>query len=123
MIKFTKKEIGNIGEKISSIYLEEQGYLILKRNFRCRQGEIDIVAKDKDEFVFIEVKTRSSINYGIPREAVDGYKKKHILKATKYYLHKNNLYNEFIRFDVIEIYLRKNKYKLNHLKNVDIKVD
>ena len=59
-----KKELGKAGEDVSCIYLEQIGYRIIERNFTCRQGEIDIVAKDKDEYVFIEVKTRSNFNFG-----------------------------------------------------------
>lgn len=115
--------IGNIGEIASCKYLEDLGYLIIEKNFSCKQGEIDIIAKDKDEYVFIEVKTRSNICYGKPREAVDREKKKHILKSTKMYLHIHNIDNAFVRFDVIEIYLSNNKCKLVHLKNVEIAND
>ena len=86
----------------------------------CKQGEIDLIAKDKDEYVFIEVKTRSNCCFGRPSEAVNDFKKKHILKSTKYYLVLHNLEEEFIRFDVIEVYLINHKYKINHLKQVDI---
>ena len=55
-----KQQLGKIGENLASEYLEKQGYLILERNFACRQGEIDIIAKDEKEFVFVEVKTRKS---------------------------------------------------------------
>ena len=114
------KNFGTMGEDIATSYLESIGYKIIKRNFRCRQGEIDIIAQDKKEYVFIEVKTRSTDLYGIPREAVNTPKKKHIYKSTKYYLYKNRLENSFIRFDVIEIYFKNNKYIIKHLKQVDI---
>lgn len=100
--------------------MKKNGYEIIDRNFNCRQGEIDIIAKDKKEYVFIEVKTRSNLCYGIPREAVDEYKKRHIFKSTKFYLHIHGLDNKFVRFDVIEVYFVKNKYKVMHLKNVEI---
>ena len=116
-----KRQFGNIGEEISCNYLEKKGYKIIERNFNSRQGEIDIIAKDGEEYVFIEVKTRSSILYGIPREAVNEFKQKHIYKCTKYYLHIHRLDNTFVRFDVIEIYFIKNKCRLKHLKNVIIK--
>ena len=65
-----KKEFGNTGEDIATEYLEKQGYIILERNFYCKQGEIDIIAKDKNEVVFVEVKSRSDVGYGLPSEAV-----------------------------------------------------
>ena len=111
---------GILGEDLASNYLENIGYKILERNFLCKQGEIDIIAKDNDEYVFIEVKTRSNCCFGRPSEAVNDFKKKHILKSTKYYLYLHNLEEKFIRFDVIEVYLFNHKYKINHLKQVDI---
>ena len=78
--------MGNIGEELSSKYLENIGYKIIERNFRCKQGEIDIIAKDGEEYVFVEVKTRSNLCFGKPREAVDEYKKNHICKTVKYYI-------------------------------------
>ena len=100
--------------------MEKNGYEILERNYRCRQGEIDIIAKEKQEIVFVEVKTRSNLCFGKPREAVDEGKQNHIYKTAKYYLYKHKLENSYVRFDVIEIYLKIDKYRLNHIKNVDI---
>ena len=113
--------MGKAGEKISCIYLEQIGYQIIERNFNCRQGEIDIIAKDKDEYVFIEVKTRSNIKFGRPKEAVNKPKQKHIYQSTRFYLYIHKLNNAFIRFDVIEIYFTNYRYKLKHLKQVEIK--
>lgn len=76
-----KQQLGKIGENLASEYLEKQGYLILERNFACRQGEIDIIAKDEKEFVFVEVKTRRSLKFGYPAEAVTNIKRKHMQKA------------------------------------------
>lgn len=117
----SKKKLGTIGEDISCKYLEKIGYKIIERNFTCRQGEIDIIAKDKEEFVFIEVKTRRNYLYGQAKEAVNEPKQKHILKSTKYYLYIHKLDNAFIRFDVIEIYYIKNKIKLKHIKQVELR--
>lgn len=116
-----KKELGKIGEEISCQYLKKLNYKIVERNFMCRQGEIDIIAKEKEEYVFMEVKTRSNLSYGTPIEAVDFYKKKHIYQTTKYYLYSHNLDHAFVRFDVMEVYLEKSKYKLRHIKAVDVK--
>ena len=100
---------GKFGEIEAEKYLKEQGYKIICKNFKCMQGEIDIIAKDKNEVIFVEVKTRTGINYGEAKEAVDKKKQKHILKTIEYYLYKNKLENEPIRVDVIEIYLNNRK--------------
>lgn len=106
---------------MSCKYLEKIKYKIIERNFCCKQGEIDIIAKDKNEFVFIEVKTRSNACFGRPRDAVNNYKQKHIYKSTKYYLHLHNMDDCFVRFDVIEVYFMKDRCKIRHLKQVEIK--
>lgn len=113
---YIKKETGNLGENIAEHYLKQRGYIILDKNFECRQGEIDIIAKDRKEIVFIEVKTRTSSKYGAPSEAVNKIKQKHMLQAIKYYLYIRNLSEEFIRIDVIEVYIKDNVYKVNHIK-------
>ena len=112
--------LGKTGEEIGTKYLIKNGYKIIIRNFRCRQGEIDIIAQDKNEIVFIEVKTRKNTNYGYPIDAVDKRKQKHILNASKYYIYINKLEKKNIRFDVIEIY-KKDKFYINHIKNIYIK--
>ena len=112
--------LGKTGEEIGTKYLIKNGYKIIIRNFRCRQGEIDIIAQDKNEIVFIEVKTRKNTNYGYPIDAVDKRKQKHILNASKYYIYINKLEKRNIRFDVIEIY-KKDKFYINHIKNIYIK--
>lgn len=112
------KEIGKLGETLAKRYLEKMNYEIITTNFMCKQGEIDIVAKDKNEIVFIEVKTRVNRNFGYAIEAVDENKQKHLKKATKYFIYKNKIEKFPIRFDVIEIYLKEKSYVLNHLKNL-----
>lgn len=113
---YYKKQIGKIGENLAVLFLEQNGYIILDRNFLCTQGEIDIVALDKSELVFIEVKTRTNMNYGYASEAVNKQKQKHLIKAIKYYLHSRNFENEFIRIDIIEIYIKGRKAHINHIK-------
>ena len=113
---YVNKETGKLGEDIAVHYLKQNGYVILDRNFECRQGEIDIIALDKKEIAFIEVKTRTSNKYGTPSEAVNKIKQKHMLQTIKYYLYIRNLSDEFIRIDVIEVYIKNNVYKVNHIK-------
>lgn len=120
---YYKKERGNIGEEIATKYLISQNYIIMDRNFHARNGEIDIIAKEKDtkEIVFIEVKARSNNHYGKPRDAVDQNKVKHIYQTAQYYIYLKKLEKEFMRFDIIEIYFSyiKGKYIVNHIKNIE----
>lgn len=117
---FTNQALGTFGEDKACNYLIQNNYKIVERNFRCKQGEIDIIAKDlvKTELVFIEVKTRSTFQYGSPAQAVNLYKKRHILSASKYYILKNRIKDTFIRFDIIEVFVENYKFKLNHIKQI-----
>lgn len=117
---YKKIEVGKNGEKIATQFLKNLGYEILVKNFKCKIGEIDIIAKDKEEIVFIEVKTRKVLNCGLPSEAVDENKQKHFYKSAEFFLYKHNLMNSFCRFDVIEVYLLKKSTRVVHLKSVEI---
>lgn len=113
---YINQKLGKLGEDIISNYIQKQGYKILERNFECSQGEIDIIAKDKDEMVFIEVKTRTDISYGEASEAVTDTKKRHLINSIKYYIYKQKLENHPIRIDVAEVYINKGKVKVNYIK-------
>lgn len=115
---YIRHEIGKLGEDLAVKYLKQKGYKIIERNFTCKQGEIDIICIDKKELVFIEVKTRTNDKFGKPVEAVDVNKKKHLFKAIKYYLYSRNLENEYVRIDVIEVYLYEQSYRINHIKQI-----
>lgn len=115
---FHNKEIGKYGEDIVCRYLEKNGYNILCRNFKTDNSEIDIISEYKGEIIFIEVKTRTSKQYGFPIESVNKLKKKHIISATKYYIYKNSLENKNIRFDIFEVYIHGKENVINHVKNV-----
>lgn len=113
-----KKNLGNYGEDIAIKYLEESGYKILDRNFITKKGEIDIIAYYRNEYIFIEVKTRSSNKYGRPIEAVNKIKEHNIIESSKYYIYKNKLENKYIRYDIIEVYFCGMKQPLiNHIFN------
>ena len=115
-----KYNVGRKGEKIATEYLRKQGYDILENNFRGVKGEIDIIAKEDDELVFIEVKTRSNNMYGLPREAIDKAKLMRIYQTSLSYIYSKHIENYSIRYDAIEIYLDKNQEcrKIEHLKEI-----
>lgn len=110
--------LGKKGEDVAVEYLKNQGYNILDRNFLCRQGEIDVIALDKNYVVFVEIKARTSTEYGLPSESVTKRKLEHLIKAAKYYLHVRKLEDANVRIDAIEVYVANNKYYINHLKQI-----
>ncbi len=101
----TKQELARIGEDHAARYLRSRGYRILERNFRARSAEVDIIAGHKDTLVFIEVKARSSNEFGEPREAVTGWKQRRIVNAARAYSAQRGAEERSIRFDVVEVFL------------------
>ena len=104
---------GAIGELCVRKYLEKKKYKILEQNYKNKLGEIDIIAMDKKTLVFVEVKTRSTLAYGMPSEAVNSRKRQKIRNVAQLYLLKNNLDDTNCRFDVIEIF----DSEINHIQN------
>jgi len=103
-----RQNLGKIGEKIAATYLQKNGYVILTRNYRQKCGEIDIIARQGDYLVFVEVKTRSTISHGHPLEAITFRKQKQISMVAQCYLAENNLFNSAARFDVVAVTVFKN---------------
>ena len=106
-----KKILGEVGEKKALKYLKKKGYKIKEKGYVTPLGEADIVAFDKETLVFIEVKTRTSDNFGKGREAVNYYKQQRYVKIAKYYTVCNKIKDVNIRFDVIEI----QNEQINHI--------
>lgn len=97
-----RKKGSNYEEKAAH-FLTEQGYQVKQRNYRCRLGEIDIIAVDHGYLVFIEVKYRRNSSFGMPTEAVDYRKQRNISKVAQHYLMRNHIGDVPIRFDVVSI--------------------
>lgn len=98
-----KQQFGRAGEAFAAEVLQLSGYEILARNYRCKDGEIDIVAKRDREVFFIEVKTRRDDAFGRPCEAVDRTKMRHMRKAAAAFLSEHRCGCDFCSFQVIEI--------------------
>ena len=96
-------ELGRKGEAEAASFLQKKGYKIIDCDCRSRFGQIDIIAKDKNTVCFIEVKSRSTLRFGVPSEAVDRTKQKKISRAALLYLLKNKLLESSARFDVVAI--------------------
>ena len=99
----SKADRGAEGEALAARHLERRGYRILERNFRCRAGEIDIVARDGDTLVFVEVRTRSSDRHGSALETVGAAKQAQIVKVARVYLQARRPTFDDCRFDVVGI--------------------
>ena len=112
--KDPRQATGRSGEDLAAQYLEQQGYIILERNYRLRIGEIDIIARDGEDLVFIEVKTRRSKRFGSPFEAVDVRKQKKIFNIAAVYLQGKELP---VRFDVVAVHLNEQDARIEVLKN------
>lgn len=106
---------GSSGEDIAVKYLQTHGYRILDRNFTTSVGEVDIFATDESMLIAVEVKSRLSLEYGTPAEAVNHEKIKKISQVTSQYIKKFGLFGTPVRFDVVEVYLADNT--VNHIKN------
>lgn len=114
-----KKEIGNFGEEAAAEYLRGKGMSIIKQNFYCRAGEIDIIARDGEYTVFAEVKTRKNSRYGTAAEFVDYRKQERIIKTALVYVGAAEI---AMRFDVVEVYYHMQGEKpvvdkINHIEN------
>lgn len=122
-----KRGKGNLGEQYAKEYLIDAGYNIIKKNYRCRHGEIDLIAEQLNRekaLVFVEVKSRATEKYGIPCQAVDTHKIRKIEGAVKNFIQNNKQYKDYeIRIDVIEIYYNRSFTqikKLHHIENVTL---
>ena len=112
------RKIGAEGERLARDFLKSKGYEIIETNFYCRFGEADIITKLNDEISFVEVKTRRQIKYGFPAESVTKTKKNHMYRIAEFYTYLYNLYDVSISFDVIEVYLFKDKIaRIAHIRN------
>jgi len=98
-----RKALGALGEKRAVEFLKKKKYRIRETNFRCREGEIDIIAQDKDYLVFVEVRTRTGAAFGTPEESVTSAKKERLISAALTYLQTHLNLPSLWRFDVVAI--------------------
>jgi putative endonuclease len=109
--------LGKSGEEAAVAYLKKNKFKIIKQGFRFHRGEIDIIAFEKDTLVFIEVKTRKSLNFGLPEESVTPLKQQQIRKLAEAYLAMERLQDIPCRFDILSLfYSPKDGYQVNHLR-------
>jgi len=109
-------DLGKEGERMALHMLQEKGYTILETNWRHEKDEVDIIARDKDELVIVEVKTRSTDYFGDPEEAVTPPKARHLIQAAEAYVEQRDL-NIDIRFDIVSIILKNGKAAIRHIED------
>ncbi len=114
-------DLGKKGEKLALEALKKKGYTILETNWRHEKQEVDIIAKDKDELVIVEVKTRSTAFFGAPEDAVTPAKATRLIEAAEAYAELHNLDMD-IRFDIVSIVMDK-EISMNHIKDAFFAAD
>lgn len=116
---FTPKttiEQGQEGEIQACSYLQQQGLILIERNYRCRSGELDLIMRDGEHLVFVEVRSRNNSNYGNPAETVTRRKQNRIVRAAAHYLQRQRI-NKPCRFDVVAISTAPQTHKLEWIKD------
>jgi len=108
--------LGDKGEEVAKCYLEGLGYKILDTNWRQQKFEIDIIAIEEKEIVFVEVKTRSTTYFGPPEEAVTSKKQQHLINGADFYIQENEIDLE-CRFDVVSVILNEGNENVEHFEN------
>ena len=115
-----KQREGALGELKAEFFLKEKGYIIIDRNFKCRFGEIDLIATHHEKLIFVEVKTRASLQFGQPYEAVNLHKIRSISNTGRYFAEKfpNLLASQQIDVVSIQLDFNGNIRQIEHLENV-----
>ncbi|HNP33159.1 MAG TPA: YraN family protein [Flavobacterium sp.] len=109
-------ELGKFGEELAVEFLQKNGYDILETNWTFQKAEIDIIAQKENTLAVVEVKTRSSVDFGLPQDFVKPKKIQLLIKAVNEYLISNDLDVE-LRFDIIAIYKEDKTYKIEHIED------
>lgn len=99
--------LGFLGELLAAEQLRSKGYVILERNYRCPEGEIDLIAREDDVLVFVEVRTRTTDGFGLPVETIDFAKQRRIYATARNYLRERKPRYQHQRFDVVGVLLKE----------------
>ena len=115
----SRKELGAKGEKLAARFLKRKGYKIIQRNYRCKLGEVDIVAEQDKTLVFVEVRTQQTEKFGPPQYSINSAKRSHISRVALFYIKEKRLVEQSCRFDVIAITFPSGSRKPNieHIEN------
>jgi putative endonuclease len=100
-----RRDTGILGEKLARDFLKKRGYRVIETNYRCPEGEIDIVASGKDYLVFVEVRTKTNLEFGSPEESITAAKKEKLKAAAYHYLQEHDKLPALWRIDMVAIEL------------------
>jgi len=110
-------DLGQQGEDLAVSFLEKKGYTILMRNYRFQKAEIDIIAQNEESLIVIEVKTRSSIEFGLPQDFIKPAKIKLLIKAVNQYVEVQKI-DKNIRFDIIAVHKKSDgDFEIEHIED------
>ncbi len=113
-----RRDVGILGEKLAKDFLKKRGYRIWETNYRCPEGEIDIIAKHKDFLVFVEVRTKTSLEFGSPEESITSAKKERMRATAFHYQQTHSNLPQLWRLDVVAIELNQ-KGKLSRIELIE----
>jgi len=116
-----RRRVGLAGEQAACDYLEKKGYQIIQTNYRCPLGEIDIIARDQEAIVIVEVRTRTGYSYGGPEESISPEKARRLQKLALYYLKSITRKELPCRIDLIAVILNRSDHtleSLNHIRGI-----
>lgn len=116
--RMTARELGQNAEDMACNHLKQKGFEIVSKNYRALRGEVDIICKDRDDWVFVEVKARSSNRFGGAASAIPRSKQEQVAKVASHYLMANGLFGEVAcRFDVVLVDAGARPYQVTHIPN------
>ena len=118
-----KTRLGTWGEEVAGRFLQKKGYELVANNYRCAYGEVDIVAKDGDELVFVEVRTRRGSNFGTPEESITRHKLQRLLATCQEFVQQHDLESAEWRADLVTIHVVRDSAsmsnpRINHLQHI-----
>ena len=113
-----RKKTGNYGEKLAVSFLLKNKYKVIETNFRTRFGEIDIVCKKNNQIIFVEVRTKTNVNFGAPEESVNRKKQEKLILMANQYLSAKKMLHSSFRIDGIFIVIEQDKTDIRHLENI-----
>lgn len=114
----TRRALGARGEDLAVRYLKKKGYKVIERNYRCQWGEIDLIAREGDTLIFVEIKSRSSSGFGLPQDAVNRFKQNKLIEVARAYLAERRLTDDItMRFDVVAVQLTPSGPEMELIKD------